>query len=240
MYKIAICDDDEKLCFTIENIIMEYAASIREVLAVEVFFSGEELYEHMKTGDYFDFIFLDIKMKVLSGVDVGKLIREELKNNFVQIIYISSFRQYMEELFQVRPMGFLPKPLTENMIIHSLDTGMMLSEQKQDLYTYQIGRDYYKVPLRDILYFKGMRREVKIVTKRGEDHFYSTLKTVYEELKEFQFVSTGRSYIVNYRYIINFTPHELTLTNGVKLPVGKGKYEELKELQQIWERRTLV
>lgn len=59
-------------------------------------------------------IFLDIMMPVKSGVEVGKIIRNDLKDNITQIVFISSENKYAMDLFEIRPMNFLIKPFDEN------------------------------------------------------------------------------------------------------------------------------
>ena len=56
-------------------------------------------------------LFLDIELITTDGIQVGKFIREELKNLETTIIYISSKSSYAMQLFQVQPLGFLIKPL---------------------------------------------------------------------------------------------------------------------------------
>ena len=222
MYKIAICDDNEKLCFEIEHYILNYGKELREIFYVDVFFKGEELYDTIVKGEYYDLIYLDIELPEISGIEVGKKIREELHNNYTQIIYISSYKKYMEELFRIRPMDFLPKPLSKKMIQDTLNTGIQLCGQKNQMFTYQIGWDYYKKPISDILYFQGIRKTISMVT-------------INDNLTDYYFVYTDRSHIVNYKYIMRFARNKLTLINGIQLPVSRNRYPELIEYQQSLE-----
>lgn len=235
MYKIAICDDDEKLCFAIENYILAYGKEVREIIAVDVFFTGEELHENMVKGDYYDLLYLDIELPVISGIEVGKKIREELHNNYTQIVYVSSYKKYMEDLFRIRPMDFLSKPITELMIKETLRTGIQLCGQKNEMFTYQIGWDYYKKPISDILYFQGVRKVINMVTINESISFNGTLKSIYDSLDNYYFVYSDRSHIVNYKYIVTFTRNKLTLINGTQLPVSRNRYPELIDYQQHLE-----
>ncbi|WP_312650271.1 hypothetical protein [Aminipila sp.] len=42
MFKIAICDDEEKVCAEMEEIILEYGQNSRLMLDVEVYYAGED------------------------------------------------------------------------------------------------------------------------------------------------------------------------------------------------------
>ena len=87
--KIAICDDDKKICTQIESTLLEYAEKFMQNIEVLVFFSGEDLIEYMNKGNIFQLIYLDIEMKKMNGVDVGKYIRKILKDYATEIVYIS-------------------------------------------------------------------------------------------------------------------------------------------------------
>ena len=41
--RIAICDDDKKICTQIENTLLEYSEKSMQKIEVLVFFSGEDL-----------------------------------------------------------------------------------------------------------------------------------------------------------------------------------------------------
>lgn len=53
---------------------------------IEPFYSGEALCSEMHH-QIFDLIFLDIELQKRSGIDVSKYIRNELKNESVQVVH---------------------------------------------------------------------------------------------------------------------------------------------------------
>ena len=95
-----------------------------ETFEVESYYDGEHLIEQLNNGAYYDFIFLDIHLTAMNGVDVGKWIREELKDYKTFIIYISSDISYAMELFQVQPFDFLIKPLKPEQVYNVIDKGI--------------------------------------------------------------------------------------------------------------------
>lgn len=72
MFRIAICDDEPIICSQIERIILDYGRKISHNIDVDVYFSDEELYRFLEDGIYYDMIFLDIELKKLNGIGVGK------------------------------------------------------------------------------------------------------------------------------------------------------------------------
>lgn len=84
MISITICDDEPGTCSDIENIILNYTHSHAIETEIEIFYSGETLYESMEKGYRTDLLFLDIQLFEMNGVEVGKKIREQLGNEKIR------------------------------------------------------------------------------------------------------------------------------------------------------------
>ena len=117
MFRIAICDDESTICSQIEKIILGAHRIINEEIEIEIFGSGEELCEFMENRHLFDLIFMDIELKLINGIEVCRKIREEFKDESSKIIYISARDGYAMDLFESRPLNFLVKPLSAEIII---------------------------------------------------------------------------------------------------------------------------
>ena len=57
---------------------------------------------------------------------------------------------------------------------------------------------------------------------------YEKLNSLEEEMESYGFIRIHRFYLVNVRYISNIHNYELTLTDGSKLPIPKGRYKEVR------------
>ena len=55
----------------------------------------------MKTGYFFDMIFLDIELPEKTGIDLGKIIVEKYDERLVSIVFISGKNIYCEKLFDL-------------------------------------------------------------------------------------------------------------------------------------------
>lgn len=97
------------------------------------------MFEHMEKGLYFDIIFLDIEFKSLNGLQVGRKIRNQLHNELVQIVYISAIANYAMDLFQIRPMNFLIKPLKREEILETLKKLMELTNRLDYTFKFKSG-----------------------------------------------------------------------------------------------------
>ena len=236
MYRIAICDDEQVICSQIENVILKYAAESNEKIETQVFYSGEELCKFLLLGDSFDLIFLDIEMKMLNGIEVGRKIREEMDNQIVQIVYVSGKDNYYRALFDVRPMHFLHKPVEAKEIIQDIRLAMKLSDRLGGVFSYKKGHEIHRKDVKDILYFESNNREVKIVTTEGEEIFYGKLNDVFKQVAKHHFMFIHKSYIINYFFVTKFTYEEVTMSNSEVLPISQSRRKSIREMQIRFEK----
>jgi len=236
VFRIAICDDESVICSQIETIIMNYSEEHSLSVEIQIFYSGEELCRFLKSGETFDLLFLDIELKLLNGIEVGRRIREDMDNQLMQIVYISGKEGYYLDLFEVRPMHFLPKPIKADEIIKDLRLAMKLTDRLGGTFTYKKGQETYRVAVKDILYFESINRQVKMVTVDGEELFYGKLSNVFTQVSKYYFIHIHKSYIVNYLYIAKFSYEEVTMSNNVILPISQSRRKAARALQIQYER----
>jgi len=239
MFRIGVCDDEEIICSEVEQIILKYSKRCVVKFDVEVFYSGEELCNIMKDGVEFDLVFLDIELRLINGIEVGKFIRDVLKNETIHIVYISAKDSYYLELFDVRPMHFLHKPLTSEKLIKDIEKAIELSNLLEYSFTFQQGHINHKKSIKDILYFEANGRMVKIVTSNGESYFYGSLKEVYKDLERHHFFFIHQSYLVNYSHVIEFGHKELTMSNKAKLPISRQKRDQVLDIFISYEKEGI-
>ncbi len=236
MFRIAICDDENIICSEIEQAIMNYCKVSLIEIDVEVFTSGEELCQFMNKEEEFDLIFLDIELKHMNGVEVGRIIRDEMKNETVQIVYISGKDNYFLELFEVRPMHFLQKPITPEKIIKDIEKAMELAGRLNHVFSFKQSHNTYKVAVKDILYFEAENRQVKMITAQSQINFYGSMEEVFREVEKYRFLYIHKSYLVNYAHVIVFGHKELTMSNGTVLPISQQRRRQVLELQIKYEK----
>lgn len=231
MFKIAICDDEQIITSQIENILLKYSKRTYLEVDITVFYSGERLCKHIELEHGFDLIYLDIEMESMNGLEVGKNIRNTMKDHKTEIVYISGKDGYDRQLFDVQPLHFIPKPIDPKMIIENLKLAILRADKLGGVFTYRKTIETYKVPIKDIIYFESMDRELRIVTINNEDIFYGTIQQIFETVAKYQFFKIHRSYIVNYRHIAIFKYDEVIMSNGIRLPISQSKRKEVREIQ---------
>ena len=238
MFRIAICDDENIIISQMEKILLEYAKQNFLEIDIEVFSSGEEMYRYIKEEHSFDLIYLDIEMKLMNGIEVGKNIRTILQDHKTEIVYISGKDGYDRQLFDVQPLHFIPKPINPEIVIEDLNLAMIRAEKLSRVFIYKKGTETYKISVKDIIYFESIDKEIKIVTVNHEDIFYGKIYDVFEIVAKYLFIKIHRSYIINYIHTTLFKYNEVIMSNGAKLPISQSKRKEVREIQLRIEGRN--
>ena len=189
-----------------------------------------------------DCIFLDINMPELDGMNLARILQKldpELK-----IIFITAYREYAVDAFEIRAFDYLLKPYSEARITQLLDN-LTKSQNK-----FPIPKEVSKInkvtvlhhdkmivlPVDKICYIEVVDKESTIYTENNKYVSKFKLSKWQEILPADKFYRTHRSYIVNLDKIIEIEPwfngtYLLKLENiSFKVPVSRANAKEFKEM----------
>lgn len=229
MIQIAICDDEIGTCSQLEDMIAGYARGRGLKIETEVFYSGETLYRAIRDSCPFDLILLDIQLYQLDGVELGRRIREELNDEKVSIVYISSRETYAMSLFQVRPLDFLVKPITQEKMEDILDKFIRLKKLRKQEFYFHVGKSVCRLYLDEILYFACSGKKVEAHTSSECREFYGGMREVWQQVEGKGFWIIHKSYIVNSACVSVFSYDSLKLSDGTVLPISQKYRRSMKE-----------
>lgn len=239
MFIVAICDDDEVFCDELNRIVESHLQNLGIKYQILIYTTVQNIIYDLSEGAIFDLLFLDIvfTLEKNDGVYLGNYLRETLKNDYSQIVYVSSWKKYAMKLFENRPMNFLVKPLDKQKVQKTIDKVLYLQNINKKTYSYCFGTKEYRLELKKILYFESKGRKVRIVCGGGEEYSYNgKISSVYEELKHNNFFQPHKSFVVNYYAVEQWSRDELILLNGDHIPISRNKVAEVRELQLRYER----
>lgn len=232
MIDIAICDDNIHICSEIENILLKYQKINYLKFNIDVFSDGKNFIKHLDLGNKYQILFLDIEIGNITGVDIGKYIRQNLNNREIKIIYVSSFEKYAMELFDLKPTNFLIKPIDENKIKEVLEDTLYDIKIQLEKFTFNFKNDMFRIKLKDIVYFETIKlsKNIKLITIDNEYIFRENLNKIQENLEKNNFIKINKSVLVNFNYIKVFKPSEfkVILTTEEELPLSKNRLKEIK------------
>ena len=221
--KIAVCDDNLETRKYIFQLIKKQANDCE----VFLFASSEEM---LKSQYDFEISFLDIKMGEISGIDLAKQIREDQENNNKNkslIIFITSYREFMEEAFDVNAFHFISKPINENKFMEVFSKALKeINNVNNQLNKFIIVKHFEtkrKVYLKDIFYVESSNKQVSFHTIYGNLKIYETMDNIEKELGD-TFFRIHRFYLVNMEKIIEYTSNNILLSNGDNLIIAEKKY----------------
>ena len=224
MYNIAIFDDNTAIQERIVSIVdLHFSGCFNFITAAK----GADL---IASASVIDVLIIDInieKRNRQTGIDIAKKIKNN--NNDCQVIFVSGFSEYAQEIFEARPIFFIQKPIEEKVLVKAVTLAIdNLSRGRDKKFCYQKEGKVFVYAIQDIVYFESNKRTVKIVTLNEADVFYDTLNAI-EDRIEGEFLRIHQSYLVNPRYISSFNGNEITLNDGRVLPVSKPRMSKVKE-----------
>ena len=174
--KIAVCEDE----IEVQKMLAESIQKVCPNAEILSYLSGEAL---LKADEQIDLVFLDIQLLQMDGVQVGKQVREQLGNEKISIVFISAKETYAMQLFQVRPLDFLIKPIAKARIFAVLETFLKVNADSRNAFQFQIGKSIYRQYLSEIRYFACNGRKIELYANCGCEVFYGTMQKVWQQVE---------------------------------------------------------
>lgn len=69
---------------------------------------------------------------------------------------VSEQESYYKDIFELRPMHFLSKPIEAAMLVKDINLAMKLNGCVGGVFCYRKAAVTYKIPIKDNLYFQGL------------------------------------------------------------------------------------
>ncbi|MBO4265972.1 MAG: response regulator transcription factor [Clostridiales bacterium] len=226
MLKCTICDDNSQTVSDIHDMICRLFPD----RFVYKFAFGTDDFEDNDCADC-DVLIIDIDLDNSDGVDSGGIeIAGRIKENKpdVQVIFVSAFHEYAQDIFRADPVYYLQKPVSESKLKVAVDKALsVLEHDHNDKFTYVSGSDIVSIPMREILFFESDKRRMNAVTNGNKQSFYSRVKDVETELDD-RFIRCHQSFIVNMDHVSSMRKDNLLLDDGSAVPVSQSRRKEVR------------
>jgi len=181
-----------------------------------------------------DFIFLDINMPKLTGMELATLLPPRTK-----IVFTTAYSEYAVESYAFETIDYLLKPITLKRFLasvqkieqHFLKPGPEYppnTEQVQEFFFVKSGKIFRKILLKDILYFEGEKDYVRLATGQEQLLIYRRLKDIEEQLK-LPFIRVHNSYIINYEQLSKIEDNHIYIADK-RIPVSEKFRERFMEV----------
>ncbi len=222
--RIAVCDDDRAIREELSRLIKE---QVPEADIME-YQSGEEM---IRDRERFDISFLDIEMGDISGMDIAKGIREQEEKDRYRsiIIFVTGYREYMEEAFDVNAFHYLVKPINQKKFSEvfgrAWKEAAALEEQIRKYIMVKSAGTQQKVLLQDIYYIESGNKKVIFHTANGILEVYGKMEGLENSLGD-SFYRCHRCYLVNLEKITAYSADNIQVINGDNLLLARKKYSD--------------
>ncbi len=231
MLQIAVCDDEKSMGEYLKQLIEKRLKDEKDY-KVSLFSSGAELLEN---GKDFDIFFLDIDVKDISGIDMARRLRKETE---AVIVFVTAFKEYIFDAFDVQAFQYLLKPIDEDRFFQVLDKALAECRQKKQAepLVIRVNGIYQNIPKEDILYAENEGRKVILHLREKQISYYAKMSELEGILGE-QFFRCHRGYLVNLNEIKGYDTGNIQLKNNEVILMAKQKYSAFVNTYMKFLRR---
>lgn len=229
MLRLAICDDDPKVVTQIRNIVDQYCKDTQITSAVEIYQDGSQVIQKASGSDIF---FLDIEMPGMNGIQVAQELRAN--NKRAKIIFVTGYEEYQSAAFQLHAFSYLIKPFTPQDIKRQLEDAVEYLHHDQETHEiiFHTAEGDIRLSPEQITFIEYKNRKVEIHTAENKYIAAYTMKQVTELLEKYPFVSSHQNFLVNLKHVRRITCMNVTLINGVELPMSQKRSADFRKRYQ--------
>ncbi|MEG2001329.1 MAG: LytTR family DNA-binding domain-containing protein [Evtepia sp.] len=225
MYKVAVCDDDDIFNDSFQALVKEFLSIHSISYQLDFFTTIEGFAKAMAYNGPYDLVFLDILLGNDNGLDFARSMRASGQQT--DIVLISVHPDYAIAAYEVAPLHYLMKPIQPEQL--ELALRRSLAKCIPHKLVFQTSNGLLAATPDEILYIEIYDRTIFIHKTDGtRDALTGTISELEKNLPPFRFVRCHRSYLVNMTHIDTLIRYEISLYNGIKIPISKNRYRKVQ------------
>lgn len=191
--------------------------------------------------EQFDVLLLDIDLPGNLRFGVAEKIRNIGLD--ISLIFVSSHDQDVFEALDYNPFGFIRKRKMEDElegVLKRIYQKVKREQAKSMIIKIEDGE--FRLNHTDIIYFEMNERRLTVCTRDRQQRRIvgrKSMKNVYEELDDKDFVLINSGCIANIKYIRGYSGNDILLDDGSKLSVSRSRMKDVKTaVTQYWGDRV--
>ncbi|SCH83091.1 LytR/AlgR family response regulator transcription factor [Romboutsia sp. 1001713B170207_170306_H8] len=226
MVRIAICEDEKETQILLESNLNNILKHTNKEYEIKKYSSGEELLESEL--NHIDILLLDIQMGQINDMDTARKIREIDDN--MEIIFITSLIDYVQEGYEVRAYRYLLKPIElEELKKHILTCIREIEKNKNQYILIKNKSNTYKIYSNEITYIEVQKKDMLIHTINKDFNARYSLEKIEKDLNVEEFVRCHKSFIINLNHVENIKSNVAILDSGEEVPISRYRHKDIKE-----------
>ena len=228
--RIAACDDNLEFLQELSELLNKYSEESHSNVEYKMYTNPLELVTQMEQGTHYDIILMDVCMPGMNGIQCAKDIRGY--DNFVKIVFLTSSTEYAVESYSVKAHDYLLKPIQKERLFSVLkQTEKEADVIEKNIFVLKSKTGITKISLSKLEYCEVINRKIILHLINNEEcECNLRMNELEEKLKEHgKFLKPHRSFLVNMDYIQSLTTHSIIMESGIKIPIPREKYAQIKQ-----------
>jgi two-component system, LytTR family, response regulator len=178
-----------------------------------------------------DLLFCDIKMPMLSGLDLLKTLKNPPKT-----IITTAHREFALEGYELDIVDYLLKPITFERFFKAIEKYLRTKDNNDltpplpikttDVLTVKSNNKFYKINLLDLHYIESQKDYAKFYLKDRDITAKYKISDLENELSSKGFLRIHRSFLINQQHIISFSATHIEV-GKTEIPIGAGYREAI-------------
>jgi DNA-binding LytR/AlgR family response regulator len=225
--KCLVLDDEQHSI----NILTDYIDKMPHLSLLKAFKNPIEAISLIQT-ETIDIAFIDVQMPNLTGLQFIKLLNKNTK-----VILCTAYSEYAIDGFELNVIDYLLKPISFERFLRSIQkieekqpspiTLKAIDNEEEYIFVKAESKGkFIKVNLKDILFIEGLGNYQKIQTIDNQIVCSLKMKTLEEQLSNWGFLRTHKSYLVSASKINQIDGNKIQIGTH-QIPIGENFKEEL-------------
>ena len=218
-----ICDDEPQQAGFLQRLTADWAKRRAFKLHITQYHSAEELLFAYDADKRVDILLLDIELPGISGMELARRVRQSDRQ--LQIVFVSGYSDYLADGYEVEALHYLLKPVSAQKLSAVLDRALERLDARGRSLLVESDEGLCRLPLSEIRWLEVMGNYVTI--HAGRDYTLRKPLKDLESLLDESFFRTGRSFLVNLRFVKEVTRTQVTLTDASTVPLSRRRYDAI-------------
>lgn len=219
---IAICEDNSACMEDIKRFLDGHSEFTATYYA-----TGDAFLNAIENGCVYEIILLDIKLPDILGTRIAAKLKTLLPH--ADIVFISSYPQYVTAAFSLHVTQFLVKPLREKLLLQELRKIVQHRQTENVPWCIRTKNATYRLLPSEIIYVEAYYRHLHIQTIDQSITICGKLSDAKKALSQSCFYPCHQGFLVNMNYVRRIDMKEVVCGADFHIPISYRKRHEFLE-----------